>query len=680
MPDIEVNITTPADTSGAERAEEAVKKLDAAIKKAERKVDKQQFIAEQSGELSELQQLEYELTRVTTGAKMLDAELANIQSGKSDISGNAAYLIEARVRQADTQAEMIQNRMAEIQGFNNLTQAAERAGPAVHTLNGKIDSSNASMGKMGYLSTQAGYQIQDFAVQVGAGTSAATAFAQQAPQLLASMGAAGVLTGGMSLGLSAIAALIPVLVFGLPALSKAFSEVGDSDTRINNVAKVLLELKKSLQAVKTQQEALDSRTLVQTFDEQKKSIEENRIKLDGYVESLKAALVQEAAMAKFRTEDALRTVDKKERAGEYTPAEADKQRAAINLSSVTADLAQKKALDDLELQKISNQKQADEKAMQAAIAGKAVAEAELADREAQIAALKQQMIQRRILDDQLDALQKEQKDAFNNLREKSVGHPSYDEQGNSLSTRDLQAKLDDLTAKIASTITLINQTASRSVKETEVKSTGADGKEQTTKVKAKIETDLDELVKGNEKGVKSLIELGKQVVELDSKAKAAADQVKAANAALEAQTALAKQKDANRAELAQQNNPALAGLEQKAAEATTKLMEEILAKIPAGARTADVTKIVDKLKQINGDGLQKSELDEATQLLMQLQAKMESGSDASRTTYRKIIENQDATNTLLRTAAAVLSGQRTEIDEVHRTIIGIQDQLKNPNP
>ena len=441
-----------------------------------------------------------------------------------------------------------------------------------------------------------------------------------------------------------------------------------------------MELKKSLQAVKTQQEALDSRTLVQTFDEQKKSIEENRIKLDGYVESLKAALVQEAAMAKFRTEDALRTVDKKERAGEYTPAEADKQRAAINLSSVTADLAQKKALDDLELQKISNQKQADEKAMQAAIAGKAVAEAELADREAQIAALKQQMIQRRILDDQLDALQKEQKDAFNNLREKSVGHPSYDEQGNSLSTRDLQAKLDDLTAKIADTITLINRTAPRSVKETEVKSTGADGKEQTVKVKPEIEIEVNTLKEGNDKGVKSLKDLSAQVVDLDAKVKAAADQVKTATAALAAQTVLAKQKEVNRAELALQNNPALAGVEQKAAEATTKLMEEILAKIPAGAKNADVSKIVEKLKQMTGDGLQKSEVDESTVLLQQLQAKLEMGSEASRNAYAKILVNQDNELTAFRTVTEILDGFATKIDENRRALNTIKENLTNPNP
>ena len=42
---------------------------------------------------------------------------------------------------------------------------------------------------------QAGYQFQDFAVQVAAGTSAVTAFGQQAPQLLGAFGPAGAVAG-----------------------------------------------------------------------------------------------------------------------------------------------------------------------------------------------------------------------------------------------------------------------------------------------------------------------------------------------------------------------------------------------------------------------------------------------------------------------------------------------------
>ena len=56
----------------------------------------------------------------------------------------------------------------------------------------------ASQGsKFGYVAQSAGFQIQDFAVQVAAGTSAVTAFAQQAPQFLGIFGTAGAIAGAV---------------------------------------------------------------------------------------------------------------------------------------------------------------------------------------------------------------------------------------------------------------------------------------------------------------------------------------------------------------------------------------------------------------------------------------------------------------------------------------------------
>lgn len=60
----------------------------------------------------------------------------------------------------------------------------------------------------------AGYQIQDFAVQVGSGTDAVRAFSQQAPQLLAAFGGIGIAVG------TAVAVLAP--------LAKVLLDSGDS--------------------------------------------------------------------------------------------------------------------------------------------------------------------------------------------------------------------------------------------------------------------------------------------------------------------------------------------------------------------------------------------------------------------------------------------------------------------
>lgn len=53
------------------------------------------------------------------------------------------------------------------------------------------------VGKVGQVAAQAGYQVQDFATQVSMGTSAFTAFAQQAPQFLSVFGPGGALAGAL---------------------------------------------------------------------------------------------------------------------------------------------------------------------------------------------------------------------------------------------------------------------------------------------------------------------------------------------------------------------------------------------------------------------------------------------------------------------------------------------------
>lgn len=67
--------------------------------------------------------------------------------------------------------------------------------------------------KAGDVALQAGYQVQDLAVQIGAGTSAFTAFAQNAPQFLSVFGPSGAVAGAL-LAVGAVAA-------------KVFFEMGD---------------------------------------------------------------------------------------------------------------------------------------------------------------------------------------------------------------------------------------------------------------------------------------------------------------------------------------------------------------------------------------------------------------------------------------------------------------------
>ena len=84
--------------------------------------------------------------------------------------------------------------------MDSLAQSANRVSVA-----GQAAGKGAS--RVGQLAGQAGFQVQDFAVQVGAGTSALTAFSQQAPQLLGAFGPQGAIIGAI-VAVGAIAAKV----------------------------------------------------------------------------------------------------------------------------------------------------------------------------------------------------------------------------------------------------------------------------------------------------------------------------------------------------------------------------------------------------------------------------------------------------------------------------------------
>jgi len=87
-----------------------------------------------------------------------------------------------------------------VAGLQQVDTAAKKTSNAVNT-------TTANTGRMGQIAGQAGFQIQDFAVQVGAGTSALTAFSQQAPQLLGVFGPGGAIAGAI-VAIGAVAAKV----------------------------------------------------------------------------------------------------------------------------------------------------------------------------------------------------------------------------------------------------------------------------------------------------------------------------------------------------------------------------------------------------------------------------------------------------------------------------------------
>lgn len=96
---------------------------------------------------------------------------------------------------------------ADTSGAKQATESLLAVDKAATKTSSAINTTTANTGRMGQIAGQAGFQIQDFAVQVGAGTSALTAFSQQAPQLLGIFGPGGAIAGAL-VAVGAVAAKV----------------------------------------------------------------------------------------------------------------------------------------------------------------------------------------------------------------------------------------------------------------------------------------------------------------------------------------------------------------------------------------------------------------------------------------------------------------------------------------
>lgn len=99
------------------------------------------------------------------------------------------------------------NTTADTQGAKQATVAMQGLNTATKQTSATINTTTANTGRMGQVAQGAGYQIQDFAVQVGGGTNALVAFSQQAPQFLGMFGPTGAIAGAL-LAVGAIAAKV----------------------------------------------------------------------------------------------------------------------------------------------------------------------------------------------------------------------------------------------------------------------------------------------------------------------------------------------------------------------------------------------------------------------------------------------------------------------------------------
>lgn len=165
-----------------------------------------------------------EMKDYKTAAGGIDAanrDVASSAKGAADAIGSTAAPVkeassaekELKTSTAATTAELVKQDGA----VAELGREMDRTKAKVVPLRAAVAETKTAAGGFGRAFQQSGYQIQDFAVQVAGGTSALTAFAQQAPQLLGGLGVA----GGVGIAVSALATLIAIGAAVYPAFAKA---------------------------------------------------------------------------------------------------------------------------------------------------------------------------------------------------------------------------------------------------------------------------------------------------------------------------------------------------------------------------------------------------------------------------------------------------------------------------
>jgi hypothetical protein len=133
------------------------------------------------------------------------------------------------------------NTTANTTGAQQATAAMTNLATATNSATTATTNAGKGASKVGQLAGQAGYQIQDFAVQVGAGTSALTAFSQQAPQLLGAFGPAGAIAGAV-VAIGAIATKV-FLSMGSDAMTadEKAKKLADTIKKIGEAAEQAVE-------------------------------------------------------------------------------------------------------------------------------------------------------------------------------------------------------------------------------------------------------------------------------------------------------------------------------------------------------------------------------------------------------------------------------------------------------
>jgi chromosome segregation ATPase len=205
-------------------------------------------------------------------------------------------------------------------------------------------AASAGAGRVGQVAAQAGYQVQDFATQVSMGTSAFTAFAQQAPQFLGVFGPGGAIAGAL-LAVGAIAAKV-FLDMGDDAksASEKAEELADTIDQIGKNAAAAIREDIDFGKSKLEQ----AKTAAQNFADEVNNAAQNQIDYNAAVlESFNNLLTAERTLRDVKGE----TISKVKDLAAEEKAAAEARAAQVQIQIQSEQLKLQAAEDSVETEK-----------------------------------------------------------------------------------------------------------------------------------------------------------------------------------------------------------------------------------------------------------------------------------------------------------------------------------------
>ena len=178
---VNIQIDTKANTSGAKEVEVAVDKMVDSVEEAEIAVE----------DLTDaVNKLDGKLDDVDNSTKVVDRAVDGLTDSVVKLDDRVTDTAQATDKLDDALHVVETSGKGAARSIDAVAQASDRAATSTA-------KSTKGVASAGQIAQSAGYQVQDFAVQVAGGTSALTAMAQQAPQFLGVFGPGGAIAGAL---------------------------------------------------------------------------------------------------------------------------------------------------------------------------------------------------------------------------------------------------------------------------------------------------------------------------------------------------------------------------------------------------------------------------------------------------------------------------------------------------